>query len=63
MVFGKGLKNVGYWNYHYCFGGAEGWALYMLTHVLGWRIEDSQAYIARFRAALVDRKNHAYYKV
>lgn len=56
----QSLKTIGFWNYHYCNSGAEGWALYLLTQVLGWPLEACQVYIAKFRAALLDRRNHAY---
>lgn len=55
------LKTIGFWNYHYCYSGAEGWALYLLTAVLGWPLEESREYIKKFRQALNDRKDHAYY--
>lgn len=57
------LKQIGFWNYHYCLQGCEGWALYLLTKVLGWSVEQVQVFIAAFRNALNDRRNHAYYKM
>lgn len=59
----QNLKTIGFWNYHYCNSGAEGWALYLLTAVLGWPMESCQVFIAKFRDALLDRKNHAYYNI
>lgn len=29
------LKEIGKWHLLYCFQGAEGWAMYLCTHVLG----------------------------
>ncbi|KAK4544901.1 hypothetical protein LTR36_003805 [Oleoguttula mirabilis] len=59
----QALKQIGLFNYVYCLEGCEGWALYLLTRVMGWPIEQVQVFIAKFRNALNDRKNHAYYMV
>lgn len=56
-------KEIGYWNYHYCLSGCEGWALFLLTKVLKWSLEETQVFIAHFRNAVNDRHNHAYYYV
>ncbi|OJD39837.1 sam dependent methyltransferase [Diplodia corticola] len=55
------LKEIGKWHLLYCFQGAEGWAMYLCTHVLGWKYEEVQVLVARFRAAIRSRKVHAYY--
>lgn len=57
------LKEIGFWNFHYCYQGCEGWALYALVHVLGWSDVEARLYIARFRKELENRNNHGYYKV
>jgi SAM-dependent methyltransferase len=57
------LKEVGLCNYFFCYEACEGWALLLLTHVAGWSLEESQAYIAQFRKALNDQGNHAYYRM
>lgn len=57
------LKEIGYWNYHYCMEGCEGWALYPLLKIFGWSMEDTQLYIAKFRNELKNKNNHAYYRV
>jgi hypothetical protein len=57
------MKQVGRWNYYYCLQGCEGWALFLLTKVMQWRMEEIQVLIAKFRNALNDRKNHAYYRM
>lgn len=62
-LFWQNLKKIGRYNYHYCDTGAEGWALHLLINVLGWPIESCQVFIAQFREALKDRRNHAYYHV
>ncbi|KAK3046097.1 hypothetical protein LTR09_012390 [Extremus antarcticus] len=56
-------KEVGKWNYHYCLQGCEGWALLLLNKVLQWRMEEIQDFIAKFKDALGDKKNHAYYNI
>ena len=57
------MKEVGICNFHYCYEGAEGWALYLLTKVLGWKVEEAQIFVAKFRNALKDGRNHGYYPV
>lgn len=59
----KMLKEVGICNYLYCYEACEGWALLLLTHVAGWSVEEARAYIAGFKKALRDPKNHAYYRM
>ncbi|GME36879.1 sam dependent methyltransferase [Neofusicoccum parvum] len=55
------MKEIGKWHLLYCFQGAEGWAMYLCTHVLGWKFEEVQVLVARYRAAIRNRKNHVYY--
>lgn len=57
------MKELGIWNFHYSFEGCEGWALYLLTKVLGWSIDECRVFVAKFRNALKDNKTHAYYLV
>lgn len=57
------MKEIGMWNHHYCLEGCEGWALFLLTKVMNWSMERTQVYIAHFRNAVNDKRNHAYYKV
>ena len=57
------MKQIGMWNYHYCYEGCEGWALYLCTRILGWRVEECQVLVAEFRNALKDKKIHAYYRL
>lgn len=59
----QSMKELGIWNFHYCFEGCEGWALYLLTKVLGWSIDECRVLVAKFRNALKDNKTHAYYLV
>jgi hypothetical protein len=57
------LRELGFWNYHYCSQGFEGWAMYLLTRVMGWSVEEVQVLVARMNEALNDRKVHGYYQV
>jgi trans-aconitate methyltransferase len=59
----KIMKQIGQWNYYYCLQGCEGWALFLLTKVMQWQMEEVQVFIAKFKNALNDRRNHAYYKM
>lgn len=40
--------------------GLEGFGLYVLSTVLGWEYAEIQAWLARMRQALRDRKTHTY---
>lgn len=57
------LKEIGRWNQLYCLNGIESWAIYMLTMVLKWKVEDVHEYLARVRTAVLDKKTHGYYVV
>ncbi|KAF2454064.1 S-adenosyl-L-methionine-dependent methyltransferase [Lineolata rhizophorae] len=57
------MKELGRWNYLHCLQGAEGWALFLLTHVMGWRVEEVMALVAKFKSELKNKKNHAYFEI
>jgi ubiquinone/menaquinone biosynthesis C-methylase UbiE len=57
------LKEVGRWSLLFCLSGMESWAMYMLTAVLEWKLDDVKVYLAQVKAAFLDRKNHGYYVV
>ncbi|OBT81149.1 hypothetical protein VE02_10056 [Pseudogymnoascus sp. 03VT05] len=57
------LKELGRWSLLFCLSGMESWAMYMLTSVLNWKLEDVQVYLAEVKAAFLDKKNHGYYVV
>ena len=59
----KKMKEIGYWNLLYCLQGCEGWALYLLTKIMGWELLEVQVFIAKMKRAIKDRKNHAYYRM
>lgn len=57
------MKELGRWNLLHCTQGAEGWALFLLTKVMQWSLEEAQVFIAKFRTGLKERKVHAYFEV
>lgn len=57
------LKEVGRWNLLYCSQGLDGWALYILTVILKWKMEDVKEYLHEVKQALLNKKNHTYYVV
>ncbi|KXX73128.1 Phosphoethanolamine N-methyltransferase 3 [Madurella mycetomatis] len=56
------LKEVGYYNLAATESGLEGFALYVLTQVHKWNLEQTQMYLAAVRKELRSRTNHAYYE-
>jgi hypothetical protein len=56
------LKEVGRWNLLHSYHGAEGWGLFLLTNIMGWTLEEALILIAKFKAAMKDRRNHAYFE-
>ncbi|KAB2568836.1 putative methyltransferase tdiE [Lasiodiplodia theobromae] len=57
------LKEIGKWDLLYCYQGCEGWALFLLTNVMGWEAEDVKKLVARYKEALRDPKVHAYWEL
>ncbi|KAK2800848.1 hypothetical protein FQN50_007989 [Emmonsiellopsis sp. PD_5] len=56
------LKELGKWNYVHCDQGIEGWAMALLTRVMKWSFEEVQAFLGEVRAAMKDKKLHAYFE-
>ncbi|PKS08123.1 hypothetical protein jhhlp_005398 [Lomentospora prolificans] len=54
-------KAVGQLNLAATEKGLEGFALYILTHVHGWGLEETQVFLAFVRKELKNRKKHGYY--
>lgn len=54
------MKELGRWNQLHCTQGAEGWALFLLTHVMGWSVQETQVFVAKFKNGLKDKGVHAY---
>jgi SAM-dependent methyltransferase len=54
------LKEIGSFNRLGWEDGVEGWAMYLFTKYLGWRIEEIQVLIAGIRKELRDSAIHGY---
>ncbi|EGC49865.1 conserved hypothetical protein [Histoplasma capsulatum var. duboisii H88] len=59
----KALKEVGRFYYLECLQGMDGWALALLTRVMGWDMAEVQVLLAKFREAMADRSIHCYVPV
>ncbi|KAM0582830.1 hypothetical protein ACHAP6_008566 [Verticillium nonalfalfae] len=57
------LKEIGQFVQMFVEGGIEGFGLYLLTQVMGWKYEECQVLIAQMRKALRNKKLNAYYEV
>ncbi len=55
-------KDIGQCNLVATEQGIEGFALYVLTKVHGWTLEETQTYLTFVRKELKSRTNHAYYE-
>ncbi|KFY49355.1 hypothetical protein V496_10057 [Pseudogymnoascus sp. VKM F-4515 (FW-2607)] len=56
-------RELGRWNLLHCEQGIEGWAMALLTRVMGWDYAEVQAFLAWMRTGLRNRRTHAYYNV
>ncbi|GKZ38711.1 hypothetical protein AbraIFM66950_011080 [Aspergillus brasiliensis] len=59
----KRLKKLGMWNLVHCEQGIEGWAMALLTRVMGWSYAEVQVFLAQMRKGLRDPNTHAYFNV
>ncbi|KAL5336256.1 S-adenosyl-L-methionine-dependent methyltransferase [Aspergillus crustosus] len=59
----KRLKKLGMWNLIHCERSIEGWAMALLTRVMGWTYTEVQVLLAQMRAGLRDPNTHAYFYV
>jgi SAM-dependent methyltransferase len=57
----KKWKEVGSWNKLSSEEGLEGYMLYVLAHVHGWKYEEVQVWLAQVRKAMNRKHWHAYY--
>lgn len=57
------LKEIGNFVHLFIESGLEGFALYLLTQVMGWKYEECQVFVAKMRRAVNDPKLHAYYNM
>ncbi|KAK0643879.1 S-adenosyl-L-methionine-dependent methyltransferase [Cercophora newfieldiana] len=56
----KTLKEIGGMNRASLEMGIEGFGLYVLTNVLGWKFEEVQAFLTKVRDGLKNRSYHGY---
>ncbi|KAF7590690.1 hypothetical protein BBP40_002525 [Aspergillus hancockii] len=57
-------KKLGMWNLVHCEQGIEGWAMALLTRVMGWSFEEVQVFLAQMRTGLRDYSRlNAYFYV
>lgn len=59
----KHLRKLGRWNLLHCEEGIEGWAMALLTRVMGWSFAEVQIFLAKMRQGLRDPDTHAYFDV
>ncbi|KAL2126993.1 hypothetical protein VTI74DRAFT_11497 [Chaetomium olivicolor] len=59
----KGLKTIGMYNRLGWEQGLEGWAMFLFTKFLGWRVEEIQVLLAHIRRELRDSSIHAFQDV
>ncbi|KAI9931480.1 hypothetical protein ASPWEDRAFT_169675 [Aspergillus wentii DTO 134E9] len=57
------LKKLGMWNLTHCEAGIEGWAMALLTRIMGWSYDEVQVFLAQMRQGLRDPNVHAYFYV
>jgi len=57
----KKWKDVGAYSLAGLMAGVEGYAVFLGTEVLGWKIEEVQVLCAKMRTAMMNPKIHAYY--
>ncbi|CRG89588.1 Trichodiene oxygenase [Talaromyces islandicus] len=57
------MRRLGRWNLLHCEEGIEGWAMALLTRVMGWSYEEVQVFLAQMRKGLRDPETHAYFDV
>ncbi|KAL1647794.1 hypothetical protein SLS58_002595 [Diplodia intermedia] len=62
-IMDAGFEDVSEVRFKLPVGSWKGWAMFLLTHVLGWKYEEVMVLVAKFKEALRDRKTHAYYDV
>jgi hypothetical protein len=56
------MKDIGRFNHVAIDQGLEGYALFMLTSIMGWSVDECTAFVAKFRKAMKSKKNHPYFE-
>ncbi|CEL06136.1 Putative SAM dependent methyltransferase [Aspergillus calidoustus] len=59
----KKLKRLGIWNQVHCERSISGWAMALLTRVMGWKYAEVEVFLAKMRSGLRDPNVHAYFNV
>ncbi|KAM7190841.1 secondary metabolism regulator LAE1 [Rhypophila sp. PSN 637] len=59
----KKLKEIGAYNLLFIDQSLEGFALFLLNMVLGWKIEDIHVFVDKMRRAVRDGRNTPYYEL
>ena len=54
------LKTVGRFNLEHCEQSVEGWAMALLTRVMGWTFDEVKTYVSKVKAQLKDKRIHTY---
>jgi len=57
------MKELGHWGLLELEVGMEGFAMALLTRVMGWQYTEVQAFLGQVRAALHSKEVHAYHEV
>ncbi|SPO06363.1 related to methyltransferase [Cephalotrichum gorgonifer] len=59
----KKLKEIGMFVHMFVDQSLEGFALFLLTKIMGWKYEECQVLVAQMRAAVKDTRLQPYYEV
>lgn len=57
------MKQIGQFVQMFVEGGIEGFSLFLLTQIMGWKYEEAQVLIAQMRRAVKDKSLNPYYEV
>jgi len=57
------LRELGQWTLLEFVTGIEGYAMALLTRVMGWNTNEVHVFLAQVRAAVCDRSIHSYHEI
>ncbi|TVY56720.1 putative methyltransferase tdiE [Lachnellula cervina] len=57
------FKELGIWTCENMIGGVAGLSMALLTRVLGWSVEEVEAYLVNVRKEIKDTKIHSYWNI